>query len=140
MVGLCKCKSKWRQVCNNITEADSFASVMTKQIQNLWIVLNKEITGFTHLKSNDLWDLMLKRFFRHNLLDFTSQLIFMDGLYLENYFWALFLSFYCFFCCYSKFSLYLFLFFVALLGIIFLRYSAFWLFMFLALVYYFLLF
>ena len=45
-------------------------------------------------------DLMLRMVFRRNLLYFASLVIFMDGLYLENDFPRLFLSFY-YFQCYS---------------------------------------
>ena len=73
---------------------------------------------------------MLKMVFRHNLLYFASVIMFIEGLYLNNIFRTLFLSFYCFFVVavsgfnvsfllFHFFSLYLFVFLVALLGIIF---------------------
>ena len=42
---------------------------------------------------------MLKMVFRQNLLYFASLIMFMDGLYFDNDFWTLFLSFYYFHCC-----------------------------------------
>ena len=45
------------------------------------------------------WHLMLKMVFSHKLLYFAAMIIFMDGLYLNNNFRTLFLSFYCFHCC-----------------------------------------
>ena len=112
----------------------------------LRILLSEKITGFIHFKPKHHWNLMLKMGFRHNLLYFALLILFMYGLYLNNDFWILFLRFYCFYCCWYCFvvviifSLYLFLLFVVLLGIIFLGYSAFLLFMFVAYGDYFMLF
>ena len=115
------------------------------EIQNVRILLHEKITGFIQLN--------LRTMFRHNLLYFASLIIFMDRLYLDNDFRTLYLSFYYFYSCCCCFvvvvvlllflllvllfyyyfhyicSLCLLLCFVALLGIIFLSYSAFQLFM-----------
>ena len=64
--------------------------------QTLRILLNEKITGFIHFKPKHHWDLMLKMVFRHND---RFLIMFMDGLYLDNDFPTLFLSFYCFYCC-----------------------------------------
>ena len=64
--------------------------------QTLRILLNEKITGFIHFKPKHHWDLMLKMVFRHND---RFLFMFMDGLYLDNDFPTLFLSFYCFYCC-----------------------------------------
>ena len=60
--------------------------------QTLMILLN-EITGFTHVKSRNHWELILKMVFRQNLLYFASLIMSMDGLYLGNDFRALFSKF-----------------------------------------------
>ena len=63
--------------------------------QTLRILLNEKITGFIHFKPKHHWDLMLKMVFRHND---RFLFMFMDGLYLDNDFPTLFLSF-CFCYC-----------------------------------------
>ena len=119
----------------------------------LRILLKEKIIGFIPLKPKHHWDLMLKMVFSHNMLYFAPRIIFMDGLSLDCNFRMLFLSFYCFHCCcccccfcccwFRYFIIIVILFiyytcsyaffcFVALLGIIFLGYSAFLLFFFVA--------
>ena len=82
--------------------------------QTLKILLNDKITRFTPLKAKHRWDIMLKMVFRRHLLYFASLIMFRDGLYLENDFLTKFLSFHYFYCCYCCLFVLLLLFLVLL--------------------------